>query len=76
MAFFTFLYLPFNSGQAVKCSRIAPPGHKQEATSGPKYNTHGQKYDAHGQQYDAMDKNMTEMDKKKLPRYSIVCSLA
>ena len=49
MAF--FLDLPFNSGEAAKCSGIAPRGHKQGATSGQKHAAHGHKYTAHGHEY-------------------------
>ena len=59
-----FSDLPFNSAKAAKCSRIAPPGHKQDATSGQNHNTNGHKYNtqereyaAHGHKYNAYGNN-------------------
>ena len=48
-----FLDLPFHSRQAASGSRIAAPGHKQNATSGPKHDAHDQKHNTQGQNPDA-----------------------
>ena len=48
-----FFNLSLNLGEEVKCSRIAPPKHKQDATSGQKLSAYGHKYNAHGRKYNA-----------------------
>ena len=50
--FLFFSDIPFHSGEASKCSSIAPPGHKQDA-HGHEDDAHGHKNDAYGLIYDA-----------------------
>ena len=43
--YFCFVFLQsLYSGQAAKCSRIAPPGHGLDATSGQEHAEAGQEY--------------------------------
>ena len=56
-----FNLLLFESGQAAKCTRIAPPGHGMANTSGQKQVEVGQKQVEVGQKQDEMGQKIGEI---------------
>ena len=61
-----FLY----SGKVGKCSRIAPPGHGLDPTSGHEYDEKGHKHDEAGTDTTRRGTNTTPISVQSVPRGS------